>query len=137
MIGVYVRWWLITVERTYLYLLPTMPSPCNTILKFSLFFQLTIDVTGREVLVITNTTLAQQTRNAARSTITVVRKQIIAAASDQLVSFFKGSFLLHVVNSFFLIDFVVTLFSTLETIRRLVPKYMQQLFLGSLLGTHR
>ena len=77
------------------------------------FLQLTIDVTGREVLVISNTTLAQQTRNAARSTITVVRKQIIAAASDQLVSFFKRSFLLHVLNSFFLIDFVVTLFATL------------------------
>ncbi|KAM7435138.1 hypothetical protein ABFA07_014871 [Porites harrisoni] len=46
--------------------------------------KLTIDVTGREVLVISNTTLAQQTRNAARSTITVVPKQIIAAATDQL-----------------------------------------------------
>lgn len=46
--------------------------------------KLTIDVTGREVLVISNTTLAQQTRNAARSTITDVRKQIIAAASEQL-----------------------------------------------------
>ena len=94
-------------------------------------------MTGREVLVISNTTLAQQTQNAARSTITVVRKQIIAAASDQLVSFFKGSFSLHVVNSFFLIDFVMTLFATLETIRRLVRKYIPQLFLGSLLGTHR
>ena len=94
-------------------------------------------MTGREVLVISNTTLAQQTQNAARSTITVVRKQIIAAASDQLVSFFKGSFSLHVVNSFFLIDFVMTLFVTLETIRRLVRKYIPQLFLGSLLGTHR
>ena len=106
-------------------------------IKIFTFLQVTKDVTGREVLVISNTTLAQQTRNAARSTITVVRKQIIAAASDQLVSFFKGSFLLHVVNSFFLIDFVMTLFATLETIRRLVPKYIPQLFLGSLLGTHR
>ena len=106
-----VRWWLI--HWTYLLTYYPLCLAYDYIKNFT-FVQLTIDVTGREVLVISNTTLAQQTRNAARSTITVVPKQIIAAATDQLVSFFKGSFLLHVLNSFFLIDFVVTLFATLD-----------------------
>ena len=118
---VYVRGlviWLVyvgglTIELTYLLTYYPLCLAYDYIKNFT-FVQLTIDVTGREVLVISNTTLAQQTRNAARSTITVVPKQIIAAATDQLVSFFKGSFLLHVLNSFFLIDFVVTLFATLD-----------------------
>ena len=106
-----VRWWL----NHWTYLLTYYPlCLAYDYIKNFTFVQLTIDVTGREVLVISNTTLARQTRNAARSTITVVPKQIIAAATDQLVSFFKGSFLLHVLNSFFLIDFVVTLFATLD-----------------------
>ena len=106
-----VRWWL----NHWTYLLTYYPlCLAYDYIKNFTFVQLTIDVTGREVLVISNTTLAQQTRNAARSTITVVPKQIIAAATDQLVSFFKGRFLLHVLNSFFLIDFVVTLFATLD-----------------------
>ena len=106
-----VRWWF----NHWTYLLTYYPlCLAYDYIKNFTFVQLTIDVTGREVLVISNTTLAQQTRNAARSTITVVPKQIIAAATDQRVSFFKGSFLLHVLNSFFPIDFVVTLFLTLD-----------------------